>query len=290
MAPVPIFPRDSVIRRLGDESVLMLGGGRALLMQAAHPLVAAGIVDHSDYASAPWKRLARTLTALYTVVHGTQEEADRVGAVVRSVHESVQGRLREDVGRFAVGTAYEATSPELMLWVHSTLVDTGISMYEAFVGPVPRSDREHFYEEMKVVARVFGTPPEALPETYEAFLSWQRGCLEDGTVAIGTDARAIARTVLEPPVPRALQPGFRALTLASVGLLPPSIRSAYGLRWSPAHEAALRVAGRGNRLIRPLVPRPLLKITPRNGRGARGLPLFLLGAAATPLRASGRRS
>lgn len=281
MAPAPaLFPRDSVIRRLGDEAVLMLGGGRALLMQAAHPLVAAGIVDHSDYTSAPWRRLARTLTALYSVVHGTHEEAERIGAVVRAVHAHIHGRLREDVGRFRAGTAYEAASPELMLWVHSTLVDTGIAMYEAFVGPVPRADRERFYEEMKVVARVFGTPPEALPETYEAFLAWQRSCLEDGTVAIGADAQAIARTVLEPPVPRALQPGFRALTLASVGLLPERVRSAYGLRWTPAHEVALRAAGRGNRLVRPFVPRPLLKITPRDGRGARGLPLFLLDAAA----------
>lgn len=289
----PLFLRDSVIRRIGDESVLMLGGGRALLLQAAHPLVAAGIVDHSDYASAPWQRLARTLTALYTVVHGTQEEAERVGAVIQVVHANVRGRLREDVGRLRAGTEYEAGSPELMLWVHSTLVDTGIVMHEAFVGPLSPAERAEFYDEMKIVAHVFGTPPDALPETYAEFVAWQRRCLEDGTVAVGADARAIAETVLDPPVPRALQPGFRALALASVGLLPESVRSAYGIRWTSAHEVALRAAGRGNRLVGPLVPRPLRRITPRDGSGARGLPLALLNAAArgvTPLRASAQRS
>jgi hypothetical protein len=66
------FTDDSAIRRIGRESVLMLGGARALLMQAAHPLVAAGIVDHSRYREDPWRRLARTMAALYTIVFGTR--------------------------------------------------------------------------------------------------------------------------------------------------------------------------------------------------------------------------
>src|SRR5207302_10499142 len=94
------FTPDSAIRRIGNRSVLMLGGPRALLLQAAHPLVAAGIVDHSRFAAEPWKRLARTMTALYTIVFGTRAEADRVGAIVQAVHASVRGRLREDVGAF----------------------------------------------------------------------------------------------------------------------------------------------------------------------------------------------
>ena len=86
------FPPGAPIRRIGAESVLMLGGGRALLMQAAHPLVASGIVEHSDYSADPWKRLGRTLLALYTVVFGTREEADRTGAIVQAVHRPVRGR------------------------------------------------------------------------------------------------------------------------------------------------------------------------------------------------------
>src|SRR2546427_622103 len=110
------------IRRSGGEAVLMLGGGRALLMQAAHPLVAAGIVEHSRYAEEPWRRLARTMVALYTVVHGTKADADAVAAQVRGVHARVAG--------VANGRRYSALDPELQLWVHSTLVDTGLVVYE----------------------------------------------------------------------------------------------------------------------------------------------------------------
>src|SRR5205814_8108927 len=78
------FTDESAIRRIGRESVLMLGGARALLMQAAHPLVAAGIVDHSHYREDPWRRLARTMAALYTIVFGTRSEADRMGAITRA--------------------------------------------------------------------------------------------------------------------------------------------------------------------------------------------------------------
>src|SRR6266536_4831027 len=106
------FGPDSVIRRIGNRSVLMLGGPRALLLQAAHPLVAAGIVGHSNFEAEPWQRLARTMTALYTIVFGTRAEADGVGALVQTVHESVRGRLRESVGAFPAGTPYAADDPE----------------------------------------------------------------------------------------------------------------------------------------------------------------------------------
>src|SRR6476646_1505177 len=115
------FEEDAAIRRIARESVLMLGGPRALLMQAAHPLVAAGIVDHSHFRQDPWRRLARTMAGLYTIVFGTREQAERVGAVTRITHERVCGRRGNDT--------YHAADPGLMLWVHSTLVDTGLVMY-----------------------------------------------------------------------------------------------------------------------------------------------------------------
>ena len=119
------FGVDAAIRRIAREPVLMLGGPRALLMQAAHPLVAAGIVDHSHFQQDPWRRLARTMTALYTIVFGTQEQAEHIGAITRAAHGGVRGRRGRRV--------YTAADPGLMLWVHSTLVDTGLAMYETYV-------------------------------------------------------------------------------------------------------------------------------------------------------------
>lgn len=270
------FPPGAPIRRIGAESVLMLGGGRALLMQAAHPLVAAGIVGHSDYDADPWKRLGRTLLALYTVVFGTREEADRTGAIVQVVHRPVRGRLRETVGPFAAGTLYAASDPELMLWVHATLVDTGLVMHEAFVGPLSEAEREGFYQDMKTVARVFGTPAHVLPERLADFEAYLRATI--ASLAVGADARAVRAVVLHPPVPLALWPGFRALRPVTVGLLPAELREAYGLRFGRVQRLALETAERSaRRALVPLLPRPLRVVRDEHGGG---IPLRVLTAFA----------
>jgi uncharacterized protein (DUF2236 family) len=258
------FREDAAIRRIARESVLMLGGPRALLMQAAHPLVAAGIVDHSRFRQDPWRRLARTMTGLYTIVFGTREQADRVGAVTRTAHERVRGRRG--------GRTYGAADPALMLWVHSTLVDTGLVMYETYVGPLEPETAEDFYEEMKVVATLFGVPPDVHPPTLADFRSYQRSSLESGEVRVGPDARAVAATVLAPPAPLALRPGLRAVAAQAAGLLPPTLREQYGVRWTRADGLALRASSESCRLLLPLVP-AVLRRTER-------LPLRLVAAFA----------
>ncbi|MDX6412438.1 MAG: hypothetical protein QOE91_1954 [Gaiellaceae bacterium] len=237
------FADDSVIKRIGNRSVLMLGGPRALLLQAAHPLVAAGIVGHSRFEADPWARLARTMTALYTIVFGTREQADRVGAVVQRVHTTVRGMLREDVGIFPAGTPYAADDPELMLWVHGTLVDTGIAMHEAYLGPLDMDDRAAFYREMSVVARVFGVPASVLPRTLVDFDEFRTELLAGGVLSVGADARAVEATVLRPPVPFLLRPLVREVTLAGIALVPEDVRDLYGLRLNPVRHAAT-AAGR----------------------------------------------
>jgi uncharacterized protein (DUF2236 family) len=259
------FTDDSAIRLIGRESVLMLGGGRALLMQAAHPLVAAGIVDHSRYRDEPWRRLARTMAALYTIVFGRRAEADRVGAAVRAVHARVAGRRG--------GRAYSASDPELMLWVHSTLVDTGLAMYEAYVGAVAPAVAEEFYEQMKIVATVFGAPPDVHPEALADFRAYQREMIASGRVRVGADAREAAAAILDPPVPAALRPALWPLVTANVGLLPEPLREQYGLRWTRAHGALAAAGARSaRRLVVPLLPLPV--------RRTQQLPLRVLTAFA----------
>lgn len=252
-----LFPPDSAIRRIGSESVLMLGGGRALLLQMGNPVVASAVRNHSAYATEPWRRLARTMTALYTIVLGTRADAERVGAVTRAVHAQVPG----------------AEDPNAQLWVHATLVDTGLTMYETFVGRLAERDREAFYDEMKIVAEVFGVPPEALPPTYRAFADYRREAIAG--LRVGDDALVVARTVLSPPVPAALRPFLRSLQLVTVGLLPPSLRVQYGLRWTPVHRAVLALQARSVRAVLPAAP-ALLRVLEPN----RTLPMRLLAAFA----------
>jgi uncharacterized protein (DUF2236 family) len=252
------FSDDSAIRRIGRESVLMLGGPRALLMQAAHPLVAAGIVDHSRFREEPWRRLARTMAALYTIVFGTQAEGERMGAITQAAHRRVRGSRG--------GRPYSAADPELMLWVHSTLVDTGLALYELYVRRLDPAEAEEFYEQMKLVAHVFGVPDEVHPPTLDAFRAYQRELVATGTVCVGEDARAVAATVLSPPVLLPLRPAMRMLAAQTAGLLPAELRGQYGIR-----RPIPGTVGSTRRLI-PLLP-PQLRRTER-------LPLRVLTAYA----------
>ncbi len=277
------FSPESTIWRIGRESVLMLGGGRALLMQAAHPLVAAGIVEHSSYGERPWRRLARTMTALYTVVYGSKAEAERAGARVRSVHAKVSGRIRERMGVFPAGTPYSAQDPALQLWVHATLVDTGLVMYETYVRPLARDEQEGFYQDMKVVARMFGMPAGVIPATLADFWAYKRERLASDEIRVTDAARKVGEVVLDPPVPFVLRPAFRALKLATIGLLPEELRAQYGLRWNAAHQALLAASAESvRRLLLPRLPARLRVVGPEDlAERSKARPLGLLAALAS---------
>src|SRR5262249_47390504 len=132
------FAPESVIRKVGNSPLVpLLGGGAAVLLQVAHPLVAAGVTEHSDYRGDLWRRILGTLNALYLIVYGTKDEADRAGEAVRAVHARVQGRTSMQLGPFPAGTPYSASDPDLMLWVHGTLVQTSLALYCRFVHRLP---------------------------------------------------------------------------------------------------------------------------------------------------------
>ena len=160
------FSPESMVRRLGNSPVTpFLGGGAAVLLQVAHPLVACGVVEHSGYDRNMWRRLSRTLQALYLVTFGDRREAEEAGAVVQAVHEHVGGRTREHLGPFPPGTAYSAADPDLMCWVHATLVHSSLAAYERFVQPLSSEEKERYHAEMDLVARLFGAPAESSRRT-----------------------------------------------------------------------------------------------------------------------------
>ncbi|HZO96993.1 MAG TPA: oxygenase MpaB family protein [Gaiellaceae bacterium] len=236
------FVPDSVIRRLGSTPVTpFLGGGTAVLLQVAHPLVAAGVAEHSDFRRDLWRRLARTLRALYLVAFGTREEADRAGAAVRAVHAHVRGVTREQLGVFPPGTPYAADDPELMLWVHATLVEASLSAYQRFHEPLSGEEQERYYREMAVVARIFGTPARVIPRSLADFRDYFRGQIESETIQVTRPAREIAAVILAAPLPIVLQPLRPAHRLATAAQLPARLRAGYGLGWTPAHALTLRV-------------------------------------------------
>jgi short-chain Z-isoprenyl diphosphate synthase len=189
------FQPESVIRRLANSPVVpLLGGGPAVLLQVAHPLVAAGVVCHSDYKNDLWQRLLRTLRALYLIVYGSKEEAERAGEAVRAVHAHVHGVTRERLGPFPAGTPYSASDPDLMLWVHATLVEASLAAQRRFLGRLTADEEEAYYREMALVARLFGLPEARVPATLADFHDYLDAKLAGPEICVTAPAREVAHS------------------------------------------------------------------------------------------------
>ena len=250
--------------------MLLLGAGpRALLLQIAHPLVAAGVADHSDFRSDPWRRLAGTLRSYLTIVYGT-------GAAARG-----EIRRLNALHRGITGPGYAARDPELSLWVHATLIDSTIAVADAWIEPIGRDRRAAFYAETRPIGRAFGVPEALLPSDLDAFDGYVAGMLApSGPVRVSATARELAEAVLRPPLApiapflRGVPPGAYAWTLwPSVGLLPPSVREEYGLPWGARERLVSAWLVAGWRAWRPLLPesfRQMPKSLAADRRMARG--------------------
>lgn len=240
---------DTVSWRVNREALVLAGGGRALLLQVAHPQVAAGVEQHSDYQTDPWGRLYRTLDTTFKITFGDAETSRRASARLRGRHRTVQGT--DDSG-----AAYDARDPALLLWVWATLVETSLMVYERCFSPLADVDRERYYEEQKHFALACGVPDGGWPETLGAFRDYYATVLSD-ELRVTPSALAVARAIAEPRLPRALRPALAPNTLLTVGLLPPELRSAYGFEWSPIRERLMEATLAGLRLSARLTPTPL---------------------------------
>jgi uncharacterized protein (DUF2236 family) len=239
----------------------MLGGGRALLLQVAHPLVAAGVAAHSGYREDPWKRLEGTMNAVWSVVFGTRAQADRAAARVRSMHGRVNGTISERMGPFPAGTRYSALDPELLLWVHATLVDTALLVHSQWVRPLAPREQEAYYEDMKTCAQLFGTPRDVLPPTLFDFRLYMEERLASEEICVTDTARDIAREVLRPPLPLPLRPAMEIVKVVTASLLPPALRREYGLGWDPVRSVATTASREWvRRIAMPLLPGRLRRV------------------------------
>src|SRR5207248_8064520 len=139
---------------------------------------------------------AGTMNAVWAVVFGTRAQADRAAARVRAMHGKVSGTLAVPMGQYPAGTRYSAVDPELLLWVHATLVDSALLVHSRWIGKLSVADEESYYEDAKTLARLFGTPPEVIPPALEDFRDYMEAMLDSDEICVTDTAREIARTVL----------------------------------------------------------------------------------------------
>ena len=239
-APPPeegLFRDGCWLRTVSAEPVLLFGGGRALLLEVAHPLIAAGVAQHSDFRRDPLGRLRRTLDAMSTLTFSDRERALAAVRGIERSHQSIRGLLSEPVGGFETGTPYDGRAPELIRWIWATLADTALVVYEQFVAPLDGAARSDYYAGQRAIARLLGVPTERVPASFDEFRSAFDAELEGDRLSVGREAREIAAAVLRPPGGVG---GAGTLRLVTTALLPARLREAFELPWDD--ERAQRFA------------------------------------------------
>jgi uncharacterized protein (DUF2236 family) len=246
---VGLFGPESITWRIHADPSMLVGGLRALLIQALHPLAMAGVEHHSDYRADPWGRLRRTTEYVLTVTFGTTAEAEAVGAVVRRVHEDVRGVDG------VTDKPYYAGDPELLAWVHNVLVHSFLTAYRRYGGSVSHEDADLDVSEMVRIAPLVGLERDAVPATLADLRDYLRSV--EG-LQVTPAARQSMRLILAPPMPLPLRPLWAVPGAAAVGLVPARFRRMYGLPHFVPADAAVRMGAlalfRSARLVVPDPP------------------------------------
>jgi uncharacterized protein (DUF2236 family) len=251
-----LFGPDSISWQVNREVSVLFGGARALLMQAAHPLVLAGARESGFYERNPWKRLERTLMLTYTLTFGSRDEALEAAARINRVHEGVHG-IDEVTGR-----PYDALDPELLLWVHACLVQSQLLFERLTVRRLSEVDRQRFHQEQMLGAELLRLPRAGIPPTVAALDAYVDGVVAAGELRVGEDALRVADLIRRPPPGVPWRPVLWRVARWAFGTLPPPIREAYGVRWNPLRELEQRGSLAALRWIRPFLPAVYREIMP----------------------------
>ncbi|WP_167138231.1 oxygenase MpaB family protein [Diaminobutyricimonas sp. TR449] len=234
------------IADLGGEAVLLAGGGRAILLQLAHPAVGRGVARHSDFVSRPLDRLHGTMAYVYAIASGDQRLIEKVVHRVNAVHSSVRSADGES-------PRYDATDPTLQLWVAATLYDTATLMHELVFGSLDDQTAEALYRQYAALGTALQVPAEFWPADRAAF----RRYWDETSATLRTDAttRAVARDLLIPPaLPVGLRAAMPLVRLLTVGLLTPEQRALFGLVWNDSRQRRFDRVIRVTRVVYPKLP------------------------------------
>ncbi|HVB21415.1 MAG TPA: oxygenase MpaB family protein [Ktedonobacteraceae bacterium] len=256
---------ESVTWKIVSEAAITLGGSRAVLMQLAHPLVAIGVSKHSRYMSDPIGRTNDTFILGQKITFGSTKTMHEAARTINTLHKHVHGSLPMDAGAYESGTPYNARDPELLLWVHATLVDTILLLYPLLIGPLSPDEQEQYYQESKETAHLLGLVPKDMPTTVKDLQHYVKDMVYSNRLSATPQARQLAQQVLYPPVPAFLRPLMHYNTYVTCALLPPPIRDLYGLEWNSYQQRVVDLSLVGMRTVIPRLPSSLrvLPITKR---------------------------
>lgn len=247
----PLFSPSSMYWRVNREWLIALAGPRALLLELAHPAVAAGVAQHSNYRGDPFGRLYRTLKIMTELSFGTEDESGVALAHFHKCHSRIRGTFSPSTGGCAMAEVdYDARDPALQFWVLATLIDSVLRVYDRFVTPLTYGDKCAYYDDCAQLARRLGIRASAIPPTYTAFNLYLGGMLTGETLRVTDPARDVVGALFASN-PRGW--ATRLFSFAGIGMLPPRLRDEYGFAWSASSERNLERLAALTRRARPAV-------------------------------------
>jgi uncharacterized protein (DUF2236 family) len=250
------YAPDSAIWTINRERVIQVAGGRVLLMQLAHPMVAEAVYDHSYVFDKPLIRLHRTLSLTLTMVFGTHTEREQAIAEIDAAHRPAVGELKEAVGKHDAGATYNPFNPRQALWVFATLIEGALSAYDTLVAPLDSTMKEAFYQDSLSFARWMHIRERYLPDSYEGLLAYMDEAIASGEVAVGTSARKIAPFITAQSIPVVNWLSYPVYRF-SVGLLPDAIREQYEFTFGSREQAMLERACKLSRNTIQYIPKAM---------------------------------
>lgn len=224
-----------VSRRINAERLLLIAWVRAILLQFAHPLIAAGVAQHSTFRGGPmaaWARLRHTLGAMLALTFGTDAERDAAVDGIRAIHRRVNGTLAHACGPFAAGSHYSAEDPALLTWVHATLIESTVLVYEQLIGPLSAAERDRYCDDAAELAVALGALPGEVPRSWPVLRAYIDEQYASGHIVVGSQALSLSKGLLCPAAgPMGAIITF-ALSHLAAGLLPEHVRLQYAFVWT----------------------------------------------------------
>ena len=212
------FGPHSMMWKINKEITVLFGGARALLMHAAHPLIAAGARQTSFYQRDPWKRLIRTLSLQNSVTFGTKQEADESAHRINKLHEVIKGKDQVS------GGTYDALDHEQLLWVHACLQISSIYFYEKTVKKLTVDEKNRYHKENMIAADLVLVDIDKMPQTHDELKDWvTRKSREKDYLMITDVAEDVKDIIGGGPVPRHIKPIWPFIAFTAFQTLPQGI-------------------------------------------------------------------
>tara|TARA_B100002052_G_scaffold284647_1_gene296746 strand:- start:2063 stop:2905 length:843 start_codon:yes stop_codon:yes gene_type:complete len=250
------FGPNSMMWKVNKEITVLFGGARALLMHAAHPLIAAGARQTSFYQRDPWKRLIRTLSLQNSVTFGTKEEADESAHRINKLHEVIKGR--DEI----TGETYDALDHDQLLWVHACLQISSIYFYEKTVRKLSEEEKNQYHLENLVAAEMVLVTKEKIPETHNELKQWVMEKSREEEFLLLTDvAEDVKSIILGGPVPLHIKPIWPFISFTAFHTLPAEFKNIYGIETTRYKKCMVNFNLYLLKLTRPFLP-PFFRLIP----------------------------